>query len=128
MKLLLDTHSFLWFIDGNLRLSATARQLIEDPGNERLISVASLWEMAIKISLGRLTIAQPFATLIPDQLQRNSIQVLDINVAHTAQVTILPFHHRDPFDRMLIAQALVEAIPLVGVDNAFDAYSVTRLW
>jgi PIN domain nuclease of toxin-antitoxin system len=128
MKLLLDTHSFLWFIDGNPRLSATARQLIEDPGNERLVSIASLWEMAILISLGRLTIAEPFATLMADQLQRNSMQVLDINVAHTAQVASLPFHHRDPFDRMLIAQALVEAIPIVGVDSAFDAYSITRLW
>src|SRR5262245_34530776 len=128
MKLLLDTHSFLWFIDGSLRLSATARQLIEDPANQRLVSIASLWEMAIKASLGRLTFAQPFATLMPEQLQRNSMQVLDIMVAHTAQVATLPFYHRDPFDRMLIAQALVDAIPIVGVDSAFDAYVITRLW
>src|SRR5207249_7324232 len=114
MKLLLDTHSFLWFIDGNPRLSATARQSIEDLANERLVSIASLWEMAIKASIGRLTFAQPFATLMPDQLQRNSMQVLDITVAHTAHVTTLPFHHRDPFDRMLIAQALVEAIPIIS--------------
>jgi PIN domain nuclease of toxin-antitoxin system len=128
VKLLLDTHTFLWFIDGNPRLSTTARQLIEDPANERFVSIASLWEMAIKASMGRLTFAQPFASLIPDQLQRNSIQVLDITVTHTAQVATLPFHHRDPFDRMLIAQAMVETIPIISVDSAFDAYGVTRLW
>ena len=128
MKLLLDTHSFLWFIDGNPRLSATARQLIEDPANERLVSIASLWEMAIKASIGRLTFAQPFATLMLDQLQRNSMQVLDITLTHTAYVATLPFHHRDPFDRMLIVQALVETIPIISVDSVFDAYGVTRLW
>jgi PIN domain nuclease of toxin-antitoxin system len=128
MKFLLDTHSFLWFIDGNARLSMAARQLIEEPANERLVSIASLWEIAIKASLGRLTFAQPFATLLPDQLQRNSMQVLDITVAHTTAVASLPFHHRDPFDRMLIAQALVEVIPIVSVDSAFDAYGISRLW
>jgi PIN domain nuclease of toxin-antitoxin system len=128
MKLLLDTHSFLWFIDGNPRLSATVRELIEDPANKRLVSMASLWEMAIKVSIGRLTFAQPFATLMADQLRRNSMQVLDITLEHTAHVATLPFYHRDPFDRMLIAQSLVETIPIVGVDSAFDAYGVTRLW
>jgi len=128
VKLLLDTHSFLWFIDGNPRLSAAARQLIEEPANERLVSIASLWEIAIKASMGRLTFAQPFATLLPEQLQRNSMQVLDITVAHTAAVATLPFHHRDPFDRKLIAQALVEGIPIIGVDSAFDAYGISRLW
>jgi PIN domain nuclease of toxin-antitoxin system len=128
MKFLLDTHSFLWFIQGNSRLSTVARQRIEDPANERLVSVASLWEIAIKASIGRLTFAQPFATLMAEQLQRNSMQVLDITLAHTAQVMTLPFHHRDPFDRMLIAQSLVETLPIIGVDSAFDAYGVTRLW
>jgi PIN domain nuclease of toxin-antitoxin system len=128
VKLLLDTHSFLWFIDGNPRLSTTARELIEDPANERLVSTASLWEIAIKVSIGRLTFAQPFATLIPDQLQRNSMQVFVITLEHAAHVAILPFHHRDPFDRMLIAQSLVEAIPIISVDSALDAYGVNRLW
>jgi PIN domain nuclease of toxin-antitoxin system len=128
MKLLLDTHSFLWFIDGNPRLSSSARQLIEDPANERLLSVASLWELAIKHSMGRITFAQPFPTIISNQLQRNSIQVLDITIAHVAHVTVLPFHHRAPFDRMLIAQAIAEPLPIVGIDAAFDAYGITRLW
>lgn len=128
MKLLLDTHTFLWFIDGNPRLSTIARQLIEDLANERWVSSASLWEIAIKVSLGRLTFVQPFATLIPDQLRQNSMQELPITLAHTAQVATLPFHHHDPFDRMLIAQSLVEGMPILSVDSAFDTYSVTRLW
>ena len=128
MKLLLDTHTFLWFLDGSPQLSPPARSLVEDGTNEVYLSSGSLWEMAIKVSLGKLTPAQPFETPIPAQLALNSIQVLAISVAHTAQVAALPFHHRDPFDRLLIAQALVEGMPIVGVDTAFDAYSVTRLW
>jgi PIN domain nuclease of toxin-antitoxin system len=128
MKLLLDTHSFLWFIGGNSALSATARALIEDMTNEVYLSTASLWEMAIKISLGKLSLAQPFEVLIPQQLGLNRIELLDITVKHTAAVIALPFHHRDPFDRLLIAQAQAESIPIVGNDLTFDAYAVTRLW
>jgi len=128
MKLLLDTHSFLWFIDGNPRLSHPARQMIEDLTNERWLSIASLWELAIKHSMGRLTFAQPFATLIPAQLQRNSMQMLDITLTHLDHVTTLPFHHRDPFDRLLIAQALADDLPIISVDDAFDAYGITRIW
>jgi PIN domain nuclease of toxin-antitoxin system len=128
VKLLLDTHTFLWFIAADPHLSAPARTVIEDGGNEVYLSVASLWEMAIKVSLGKLTLGQPFDVLIPDQLARNSIELLGITVAHTAQVVTLPFHHRDPFDRLLIAQALVGSIPIVGADAVFDAYGVTRIW
>jgi PIN domain nuclease of toxin-antitoxin system len=128
MKLLLDTHTFLWFIMGNPKLSEKARALIEDTGNDRLLSIASLWEIAIKHSLGKLSLARPFQALIPQQLERNRIEVLPITVAHLATVTMLPFHHRDPFDRLLVAQAAVERLPVVTVDSAFDAYAVERLW
>jgi PIN domain nuclease of toxin-antitoxin system len=128
MKLLLDTHSFLWFIGGDERLSSTARTLIEDVNNDVFLSVASLWEMAIKISLGRLRLAQPFETFIPQQISLNRIGILGITISHTAQVAILPFHHRDPFDRLLIAQALGEQMPIVSRDPEFDAYGITRLW
>lgn len=128
MKLLLDTHAFLWFIDGSPQLSTTARTLIEDGNNEVFLSVGSLWEMAIKISLGKLSLGQPFETLMPAQLALNNIELLNITLDHTAKVITLPFHHRDPFDRLLVAQALVENIPLVGVDTVFDAYRVRRLW
>jgi PIN domain nuclease of toxin-antitoxin system len=128
MKLLLDTHSFLWFIEDDSRLSTTARTLIEDGDNEVFLSVGSLWEMAIKVSLGKLRLSQPFATFIPDQLAANTISPLPIAVDHAAQVVTLPFHHRDPFDRLLIAQALIDHIPIVGVDTVFDLYGVKRIW
>lgn len=128
MKLLLDTHSFLWFVGGDERLSSTARTLIEDVNNDVFLSVASLWEMAIKISLGRLQLAQPFEVFIPQQISLNHIGVLGITISHTAQVSVLPFHHRDPFDRLLIAQALVEKMSIVSRDPEFDAYGITRLW
>ncbi|MBV9387184.1 MAG: type II toxin-antitoxin system VapC family toxin [Chroococcidiopsidaceae cyanobacterium CP_BM_ER_R8_30] len=101
MKLLLDTHSFLWFIDGNFKLSINARMLIEDVSNQSMLSVASLWEMAIKVSIGKLSLDQPFETLIPREMSLNSIGLLEISFSHTAVVATLPFHHRDPFDRLL---------------------------
>ncbi|MBC8074783.1 MAG: type II toxin-antitoxin system VapC family toxin [Chloroflexales bacterium] len=128
MKLLLDTHTFLWFVNGDAKLSSPSRQLIEDVTNDRLISIASIWEMAIKVSTGRLQFDEPFAHFIPTQLQQNRIAILDITIAHTMHVAELPYHHRDPFDRLLIAQALVEVIPIVGADSAFDPYGITRLW
>lgn len=128
MKLLLDTHAFLWFIMGSPNLSSDARALIEDEGNEKFLSIASSWEMAIKVSIGKLALSAPFDVLIPEQLSLNGIGVLNITVEHTAVVATLAFHHRDPFDRLLIAQAMVEKMPIVGIDAAFDAYPITRLW
>ena len=128
MRLLLDTHAFLWFINGDARFSATARALVEDSANTSSISVASIWEMAIKVSIGKLTFRQPFTTLLPRQLERNGIALLGITIDHALAVTVLPFHHRDPFDRLLIAQAMTEQLPLVSADAVFDAYAVTRLW
>ncbi len=103
MKLLLDTHAFLWFIGGDERLSPTARKLIEDMNNDVYLSVASLWEIAIKISLGRLQLAQDFEAFMAQQLVLNRIDILNITLKQTSQVATLPFHHRDPFDRLLIA-------------------------
>jgi PIN domain nuclease of toxin-antitoxin system len=103
VKLLLDTHSFIWFIEDNLSLSLRARTLIEEPTSEVLLSVASVWEMAIKVSLGRLQLSQPFELFIPHQLLLNDITLLDITLNHTLKIATLPFHHRDPFDRLLIA-------------------------
>ena len=128
MKVLLDTHAFLWFIMGSANLSVNARALIENPANERLLSVASLWEIAIKTSLGKLTLSAPFDELIPAQLKLNGIDLLNINVEHLSTLTTLTFHHRDPFDRLIIAQAIVEKLPVISLDGAFDAYGVTRHW
>ena len=128
MRLLLDTHAFLWFIMGDRHLSATARALIENLANERWLSVGSLWEIAIKVSLGKLTLSSPFEVLFPAQLDRNDVQLLGITAQHTQVVAGLPFHHRDPFDRLLVAQCRVEGLALVSADHAFDAYGVQRIW
>ena len=128
MRLLLDTHSFLWFIGGSASLSPTARTFIEDVDNQPLLSMASLWEMAIKLSIGKLSLGKPFERLIPEQMRLNGIELLQIEIPHIIVVTKLPFHHRDPFDRLLIAQAMVEQISIVSSDPAFDSYSIKRLW
>jgi len=128
VRLLLDTHSFLWFIGGGANLSPKARALIEDANNQPFLSMASLWEMAIKLSIGKLSLGQPFETLIPEQMKLNGIELLQIEMPHIVAVASLPFHHRDPFDRLLIAQATVEQMPIVSGDPAFDSYTIQRLW
>jgi len=128
MQLLLDTHSFLWFIAGSKRLSDTARDLIADVNNPVFLSVASLWEIAIKNSLGKLTLSRPFEVLIPEQLKHNEIEILHIELAHLATLAKLPLHHRDPFDHLIIAQAMTEGLSLVGRDTAFGSYPVTMIW
>jgi PIN domain nuclease of toxin-antitoxin system len=128
MRLLLDTHTFLWFIMGNPNLSAKARAAIESITNEKYVSVASVWEIAIKVSVGKLSLSAPFSSLIPEQLSANGFELLNLEVAHASALTSLPFHHRDPFDRLLIAQAMVEQMQIVSVDSAFDAYPISRLW
>jgi PIN domain nuclease of toxin-antitoxin system len=128
VNLLLDTHAFLWFIAGDSSLSKAARSAIEDESNNLYMSVASLWEIAIKISIDKLTLSEPFETFIPEQLAENGVELLDISVAHTALIASMPFHHRDPFDRLIAAQASAEQMTLVSADEAFDAYGITRLW
>jgi PIN domain nuclease of toxin-antitoxin system len=128
VKLLADTHTFLWFILDDPALSGRAKELLEDPTSERLLSIGSLWEIAIKHSLGKLSLAKPFAEFIPEQLQQNRFQVLDLRVEHLVGVARLPFHHRDPFDRMLVAQSLANNLPVLSADDAFDAYGVRRIW
>ncbi len=128
MKLLLDTHTLLWFIAGSASLSAYTRSLIEDAANEKFVSIVSIWETAIKVSIGKMSLSAPFDVLFPHQLEVNGFELLPIKVEHTSVVTTLPFHHRDPFDRLLIAQAIEEKLTLLSVDNVFDDYGVTRLW
>jgi PIN domain nuclease of toxin-antitoxin system len=128
VRFLLDTHSLLWFLAGASNLSPRARRTIENPEHDILVSVASLWEIAIKHSLGKLQLAQPFEELFPHYLSVNSIALLAVRLDHVARTVHLPFHHRDPFDRLLAAQALVEEIPLLSGDDALDAYGVERIW
>lgn len=128
MRLLLDTHTFLWFIDGNPKLSSYARQLIEELGNERLLSVASLWEMSIKNSLGKLKLPLPFTKLVTEQVYGNAIELLHIAPEHLDVLRTLPFYHKDPFDRLILAQSLSEDIPILSREKAFDDYAIRRFW
>ena len=131
MKYLIDTHTFLWFNEGSNDLSNTAKQLIADKNNEIYISIASLWEISIKTALNKLTINGSYELIIED-VTENDMEILPINFAHTVIQNQLPFHHRDPFDRIIIAQAIAENINIIGKDAIFDAYladkSVKRLW
>jgi PIN domain nuclease of toxin-antitoxin system len=128
LKLLLDTHTFLWFIGGSDELSVKARELIEEPVNERFLSVASLWEMAIKASIGRLKLALSFPELVRREVQGNAMELVEIRPEHLDKVARLPFHHRDPFDRLIVAQSLVEDMTIVSRDTAFKSYPVRSLW
>ena len=128
MNLLLDTHTFLWFIAGDSRLSQPARSAIEDVNNNRYVSMASLWEIAIKVSVDKLKLSEPFEVLIPEQLAENRIEPLNISVDHTALIASMPFHHRDPFDRLIAAQAKTDQLTLVSADEVFDTYEVARHW
>lgn len=128
MNILLDTHTLLWFVAGDSKLSDPAREAIESPDNTALVSIASLWEMGIKISLSRLDIGMSFDEFVRDEVTGNGMVLLGITAAHVARIIKMPFHHRDPFDRLLIAQAEEEGIPIVGCDHAFTAYGSTLIW
>jgi PIN domain nuclease of toxin-antitoxin system len=128
MRALLDTNSFLWFISGSDRLSIDAKTVIADLQNQLVLSTASLWEIAIKVSLKKLDLRQPYGQLIPRQLEENDIAVLPIELSHLHKVIDLPFHHRDPFDRLIVAQALVEGLPVISSDAVFSRYAVRIIW
>jgi len=128
MNVLLDTHAFLWFMSGDSKLSAIAKQEIENPDNQKLVSVASLWEMGIKISLGKLTLQKPFNELIPRQIEDNGFELLNIKLDHISKLTLLAYYHRDPFDRMLASQCLSDELPIISCDETFDNYIVKRIW
>jgi PIN domain nuclease of toxin-antitoxin system len=128
VTLLLDVHAFLWFCQGDSKLSTAAKALIEAPGNRKLLSLASCWEIAIKAGMGKLALGEPSATYIAAALKRTGFELLPITLAHATAVEALPPHHRDPFDRLLVAQAQIEALPIVSVDVALDSYGVRRLW
>lgn len=128
MRVLLDTHTFLWWIQGADDLSAAARRTIADSKNECWLSIASAWEMAIKIAQGKLKLPADLDRFLPEQLARNGFQALPITLKHVSRVASLPFHHRDPFDRLLIAQSLEDGLSVVSVDKVFSKYKVRRIW
>jgi PIN domain nuclease of toxin-antitoxin system len=128
VNLLLDTHSFLWFVTNDAKLSATAGNAIRDPANEVFVSPASYWEIAIKVGAGRYRINGPFEEFWNAGIYLNDFHILPITPLHAAVLSSLPLHHKDPFDRMLVAQATVDDAAIVSVDKAIDAYVVSRVW
>ena len=128
MKLLLDTHTFLWFIGGNINLNSNAQKIIENRENQRFLSVASLWEMSIKVSIGKLNLALSFPDLVKREIYGNAIELLEILPTHLDVLAKLPFHHKDPFDRLIISQSIVERMAIVTKDKAFESYPVEVIW
>ena len=128
MRLLLDTHTFVWLDASPDQLSAEAHDILQDPGNDLLLSIVSVWEIQIKAQLGRLELRGDLARIIQDQQESNGIELLPITIPHILALSELPLHHGDPFDRLLISQARVEDIVLVSRDRIFSRYAVDVLW
>ena len=128
MKLLLDTHTFIWWDSEPQRLSQQILNMCQDPENELLVSVASLWEMQIKLQLGKLELNKPLAELVSGQQEINKIDILGVKLEHILALAKLPPHHKDPFDRLLIAQTDIEEAILVSKDQIFTEYEVKLVW
>jgi PIN domain nuclease of toxin-antitoxin system len=128
MKVLLDTHAFLWLISGDDRLSETAQKTFLNPGNILFFSAASLWEICIKMSLGKLSLKSGWLKTIENEMKINAIQWLSIEMTHCVKLINLPFHHRDPFDRMLVAQAIVDDMQLLSRDTRLASYEIKCIW
>jgi PIN domain nuclease of toxin-antitoxin system len=128
MRGLIDTNTFLWFISGDSRLSHTAKTLISEIDNEILLSIASLWEIAIKMSIGKLELSLSYEDLLSAQIEDNEIKLLPIEKNHLKELARLPFYHRDPFDRLIISQGIAENLPILTCDRLFNDYPIDKLW
>jgi len=128
MRILLDTHAFLWLVMDDSKLSDRARSIFLDADNELLISAVTGFEIAIKYALGKLKLAEPPRDFMENRIRNNALTQLPINLSHTYRLSHLPLHHRDPFDRLLISQALEEDIPVLSADSAFGLYDVEVIW
>lgn len=128
MRLLLDTHALLWAMDDESKLSSSAADLLSEFDNSLVLSAASYWEIAVKLALGKYRLSKPFERYFREAIQILHLKILPIELSHAAIVAELPRHHGDPFDRLLVAQAKVEQIPIVSRDPALDAYGIERLW
>ena len=128
MNVLLDTHAFLWWVIDDSQLSNTAKATIADPSNIIYLSAVSAWEIIIKERTGKLSLPEPPETYIPSRLASNQFASLTVQMQHVLQIASLPDHHRDPFDRLLIAQSQIEQIPILTVDNMIGQYPVKVIW
>lgn len=128
MNVIVDTHALLWHYLDDPRLSTAAKATISNPANQVFVSAASHWEVAIKLSTGKYTLQVPFASFIQEAIHDNGFSLLSIEPRHSAELVSLPYHHRDPFDRVIIAQAIVEKLEVVSADPVFDLYPIRRIW
>ena len=128
MNLLLDTHTFIWWADEPEKLSENALQALEAENNQLILSIVSIWEIQIKAQLGKLKLSIPLKDLLKSQEHANHLKILPVTQAHIFALEDLPLHHKDPFDRLLIAQSIVETVTVVSADSKLSAYSVTLLW
>lgn len=127
MRYIVDTHAFIWYAVGDERLNPKAIRILESD-SEKFISIASIWEMAIKVNLGHLEFKTSFNEIISKQIDLLNYRILNIDLEHLFKVSTLELHHRDPFDRLIVSQAIVEKIPIISVDEKFDAYGIERIW
>ena len=128
MKYLVDTHTLLWIAGYNPKLSKKAKEIYLNPKNEIFLSIASIWELSIKIGLKKLKLSLPLKKFVDIHILGNNIQILNINLNHLYRIEKLPLHHRDPFDRLIISQAIEEDIAIIGNDEIFDNYKIKRIW
>jgi PIN domain nuclease of toxin-antitoxin system len=128
MRVLIDTHVFIWWTSDVKKLSSRVHNLLLDPSTEAILSMVSIWEMQIKLSLGKLQFRTALSELVDDEINRNRIELLPLSLSHIYALSNLPNHHRDPFHRILIAQSMEEDLQIFSIDEKFDAYGVKRLW
>lgn len=128
MRLLLDTHTLLWSVENPSKVSAAAMTAMQDPANDRLLSAATIWELAIKFGQGKIALSMPYSLWMTTAIADLQLTILPITVEFAERQATLPPHHKDPFDRLMVAQALVEGIPVLSADVVFDLYGVPRLW
>ena len=128
MRVILDSHALIWYVDQDKFLSRTSHAAISDPANDLLLSAGSIWEIGIKIGLGKLRLNQPFKDWMNQAISDLNVTILPLSVDYVDAQSNLPKHHGDPFDRLIVAQAIVEQVPVVSADPNLDAYGITRIW
>jgi PIN domain nuclease of toxin-antitoxin system len=128
MRLLIDTHPTIWYVDQDHLLTSRAHAAISDPNNVLILSAASVWEIAVKVGIQKLTLSLPYRQWMAKAITDLSLTILPITVDYADTQASLPWHHRDPFDRLVISQSRIEGIPVISGDPQFDAYGITRIW